>query len=41
MGISQKNRDEGYTDSTNQHTDRKALKINQLMASNEKMEVLV
>ena len=41
MKISQKPWNEGYTDSTNQHTDRKALKINQLMTSNEKMEVLV
>ena len=41
MGISQKNRDEEYTDSTNQHTKRKTLKINQTMASNEKMKVQV
>ena len=41
MQIFQSHWDKGYTDLTNQHTDRKALKINQLMASNEKMEVLV
>ena len=41
MRISQKNRDEDYTDSTNQHTKRKALKINEVIASNDKMEVQV
>jgi hypothetical protein len=41
MKISPNNRDEGYIDSTNQRTKRKALKINQVIASNEKMEVLV
>jgi len=41
MGISPKDRKEENTNSTNQHTKRKVLKINQVIASNEKMEVQV
>ena len=39
MQIFQSDWDEGYTDSANQPTDRKALKINQATASNKKVEV--
>ena len=41
MKILRKPWEEENTNSTNQHTKRKALKINQVIASNEKMEVQV
>ena len=43
MRILQKNKswNKDYTGLVNQSTNRKALKINQTMASNEKMEVQV
>ena len=39
MQIFQFDWDEGFTDSTNPPTNSKALKINQVIASNKKVEV--